>query len=105
MSFNNDKDFLETSSVPNYNFSFQVWIWTDDFLKTTARLYDILQSLQSAPDIIAISETKLTQTCMLIYIFLDAFSLIISSKTQAGGVGVYLSCNLEFTIKETWSGY
>lgn len=65
--------------------------------KTISLLHDILQTIKSLPDIIAISETKINEnTCANLnipgYVFINT-----NSTTQAGGVGLYLSTELEFT--------
>jgi len=65
--------------------------------KNISLLHDILQTIKTLPDIIAISETKINEnTCANLNIP-GYFFINTNSKTQAGGVGLYLSTELEFT--------
>ena len=65
--------------------------------KNVSLLQDILITLKETPSIIAISETKLSENSRLNinipgYIFVNT-----NSKTAAGGVGLYVSEELEFS--------
>jgi len=58
-------------------------------------LHDILQTVETQPDIIAISESKMRENTNL---NIPGYGFVnTNSKTQAGGVGLYLSSDLEFT--------
>ena len=54
-------------------------------------LHDILVTVKSLPDIIAISETKLNEKTSVNLHIPGYFSVHTDSKTHAGGVGLYIS--------------
>ena len=60
-------------------------------------LHDILISVKSLPDIIAISETKLNDTTSANLHIPGYLFIRTDSKSQAGGVGLYISDQLDFS--------
>ena len=58
--------------------------------KNTSFLHDIIQTVETQPNIIAISESEIRNSIQIYFINTN-------SKTRAGGVGLHLSSELEFT--------
>ena len=60
-------------------------------------LHDILSTVKTTPDIIAISESKINENTSA-NLNIPGYAFVNTNpKTQAGGVGLYLSNNLEFS--------
>ena len=60
-------------------------------------LHDILSSVKTTPDIIAISESKINDNTSA-NLNIPGYAFVnTNSKTQAGGVGLYLSNDLKFS--------
>ena len=60
-------------------------------------LHDILCTVKTTPDIIAISESKINENTNA-NLNIPGYAFVnISSKTQAGGVGLHLSNDMEFS--------
>ena len=60
-------------------------------------LHDILSTVKTTPDIIALSESKINENTSA-NLNIPSYAFVnTNSKTQAGGVGLYLSINLEFS--------
>ena len=65
--------------------------------KNKSLLHDILSTVKTTPDIIAISESKINENTSA-NLNIPGYAFVnINSKTQAGGVGLYLSSDLEFS--------
>ena len=64
-------------------------------------LQDILISVKSLPDIIAISETKLNANTSENLHIPGYLFIRTDSKSQAGGVGLYISDHLDFSRSYT----
>ena len=65
--------------------------------KNKALLHDILSTVKSVPDIIAISETKINENTSA-NLNIPGYAFVnVNSKTRAGGVGMYVSNELEFS--------
>ena len=67
--------------------------WTD--------FSDFLKDLEEKPDIIALSETKITEKCYTYYNpYLEGYRFKrVLSKTHFGGVGFFIRNNLSFTLR------
>ena len=63
-------------------------------------LHDILTSVKSLPDITAISETKLNNNTSANLYIPGYLFISTDSKSQAGGVGLYISDQLEFSRRD-----
>ena len=71
----------------------RVWV------KNVSLLHDILLTVETRPDIIAISETKINENYYA-NINLPGYNFMnTNSKSQAGGVGLYIANNIEFSRK------
>ena len=67
--------------------------------KNVSLLHDILLTVETRPDIIAISETKINENSYA-NINLPGYNFVnTNSKSQAGGVGLYIANNIEFSRK------
>ena len=67
--------------------------------KNVSLLHDILLTVETRPDVIAISETKINENSY-VNINLPGYNFVsTNSKSQAGGVGLYLANKLEFSRK------
>ena len=65
--------------------------------KNKSLLHDILSTVKTTPDVIAISESKINENTSA-NLNIPGYAFVnINSKTQAGGVGLYLSSDLEFS--------
>ena len=65
--------------------------------KNVLLLHDILLTVETRPDIIAISGTKINENSYA-NINLPRYNFVnTNSKSQAGGVGVYIANNIEFS--------
>ena len=65
--------------------------------KNKSLLHDILSTVKTTPDIIAISEKKINDNTSA-NLNIPGYAFVnTNSKTQAGGVGLYLSNDLEFS--------
>ena len=60
-------------------------------------LHDILSTVKTTPDIIAISESKINENASANFNIPGYVFVNTNSKTQTGGVGLYLSNELEFS--------
>ena len=66
--------------------------------KNKALLHDILSTVKTVPDIIAISETKINENTSA-NLNIPGYAFVnVNSKTRAGGVGMYVSNELEFRM-------
>ena len=60
-------------------------------------LHDILSTVKTTPDIIAVSESKINENTSA-NLNIPGYTFVnINSKTQAGGVGLFISNDLEFS--------
>ena len=67
--------------------------------KNVSLLHDILLTVETRPDVMAISETKINENSF-VNINLPRCNFVnTNSKSQAGGVGLYLANKLEFSRK------
>jgi len=67
--------------------------------KNVSLLHDILSTVETQPDVITISETKINENSYA-NINLHGYDFgDINSKSQVGGVGLYLANKLEFSRK------
>ena len=67
--------------------------------KNVSLLHDILLTVETRPDVIAISETKINENSYA-NINLPGYNFVnTNSKSQAAGVGLYLANKLEFSRK------
>ena len=67
--------------------------------KNVSLLHDILLTVETRPDIIAISETKINENSYA-NINLPGYNFVnTNSKSQAGGVSLYIANNVEFSRK------
>ena len=65
--------------------------------KNKSLLHDILSTVKTTPDIIAISESKINDNTSA-NLNIPGYAFVnTNSKTQAGGVGLYLSNDLKFS--------
>ena len=73
--------------------------------KNKSLLHDILCPVKTTPDIIAISESKINENTSA-NLNIPGYAFVnINSKTQAGGVGLYLSNDLEFSRRSDFNRY
>ena len=85
-----------TSKFSNNNDFFILHINIRSLNKNTEKLEELLNHLDTMPDIIALYETKLNnQFCnhLLGYQFVQA-----NSNTNAGGVGMFIKNNINFSV-------
>ena len=62
-------------------------------------VFYFISELKSYPDVVVITETKLKQDKNYVSINLDSYNLMhIDSKTNAGGVGIYIQDSIEYEI-------
>ena len=65
--------------------------------KNKSLLHDILSTVKTMPDIIAITESKINENTSA-NLNIPGYAFVnVNSKTQAGGVGLYLSNDLKFS--------
>ena len=69
--------------------------------KNIDKLCDYLAGFKNQPEIVAISETKLREGYINRNIELEGYTFFHSdSKTQAGGVGIYIKNSLQYSINQ-----
>ena len=69
--------------------------------KNLDKLTNYILQMKKLPDIIAITETKLTKNQIVVNINIEGYNFIHSdSSSRAGGVGLYIKDSLTFTLKE-----
>ena len=69
--------------------------------KNLDKLTNYILQMKKLPDIIAITETKLTKNHIVVNLDIEGYNFIHSdSSSRAGGVGFYIKDSLTFTLKE-----
>ena len=77
-----------------------------DHSKKILNFYETVCNFSRKPDIICVSETRV-QTTPLINIGIPGYEFVFTSplKKKSGGVGICVTTNLHFRIKQNWLEY